>query len=198
MLAITRKLPELAYTPLGLTHFKAATEAEARKEYTRLRDIAQKRLKRLRESRYANRPEVKNFYPNGVPTLKELGKDLHALERGVARLYQWLSGPTTVTEQKRGLDARILKTLHENRFYVAENDLAPFGCFMDYVSSRLQGMFVPSEVVAEYFVEARQKGLNGDRLRRDFEAFLKREYNIEFNEDKAFSWSQIRRVVKNE
>lgn len=180
-MAITGKLEPRAYTPLGISYLQAASVKDARKEYTRLRDIANKRLNRLRASKFAKQPEVRNFYANGIPKLSDLG-DVHDLERALSRLYEWLSGPSTIKEMTQRLDARILRTLHQNRFYVDKKDLAAFGRFMDYMAARLKSLMIPSEVIAEYYVESRKKGLSGERLRRDFEAFLEREYDTQLSE----------------
>ncbi len=79
--------PEL-YTPYALESW---SESQMRKEYTRLRDIAQKRIKRIQQAnRFAQTSDVYKEFKTGFPKLRDITskKDLGKALADVSRFVQ--------------------------------------------------------------------------------------------------------------
>ena len=78
--------PEL-YTPYALESWP---EKELRKEYTRLRDIAQKRIKRLGKDPISATSDIYKEFAGGFPKLKSIGADRQALEQAMADVSRFV------------------------------------------------------------------------------------------------------------
>lgn len=183
------KLDPAAYTPLGVSYLKAATEREARREYSRLRDIAQKRLKRLRAAPDTARTPLAVNY--SFPTLESIGGDIHDVERQLAKIHYFLSNPkSTVTGVRKDRKARTIDSLIEHGFEIASKDLAAFGEFMEWGRSQLIGYMLPSDELAEMYEETRRLNLNMKELRRDFTEWVDRREDLKYLETGVRSgWS---------
>ena len=90
----------MEYTPENLIKLD---EKELRKEYTRYRDIAQKRLKRLKNEGFGN-SNIVNYFGGGVPKLKSL-PDKESIAFGLAELKGFIDAkqnlPKDLSTQKR-------------------------------------------------------------------------------------------------
>lgn len=147
-------------------------EKEVRKEYTRLRDIAQKRLKRLEAAGMSDRAIYEknvNHYPKlaSIKTKSELAQRLSDLSRFVASSQSTVSG--IKTREKKTLD-----TLHENGFdFVTESNLKDFGDFMEmYRSEGMDTMGYDSGDAAELYSVVEKHKLDPDKIAEDFEFYL--------------------------
>lgn len=78
--------PEL-YTPYALESWP---DSQMRKEYTRLRDIAQKRLKRLSQDPISGTSDVYKEFAGGFPTIKSMRGDRKALEQALADVARFV------------------------------------------------------------------------------------------------------------
>lgn len=78
--------PEL-YTPYALESWP---DSQMRKEYTRLRDIAQKRIKRLSKDPVSGTSDVYKEFAGGFPTLKAMRGDRKALEQALADVARFV------------------------------------------------------------------------------------------------------------
>ena len=88
-------LPVDQYTPYALLvklGKEEISEKDLRREYTRLRNIAQKRITRLNADPLLKRLEnVKDAISTGFPTLKEIGKSSTALAGHLSGLRAFLT-----------------------------------------------------------------------------------------------------------
>ena len=64
----TLKYDAELYTPYALESWP---DSEMRKEYTRLRDIAQKRIKRLSKDPISSTSDIYKEFAGGVPTIRQ-------------------------------------------------------------------------------------------------------------------------------
>lgn len=107
-----------------------------RKEYTRLRDIEEKRMKRLAESEFKSSDAYK--YNVGMfPKLDQI-KDLTELTHKLSELSRFINlESSTVTGQKAIMQRRI-DSLASQGFYVPENkkDQVGFFKFVDYMKEK--------------------------------------------------------------
>lgn len=96
--------PEM-YTPFALESWP---DAELRKEYTRLRDIAQKRIKRLSKDPISGTSDIYKEFAGGFPTLKTLGGDRKALEQAMADVARFVrSKESTVGGARESFKAKL-------------------------------------------------------------------------------------------
>lgn len=162
------------YTP---SEIKAKLEAggdlekEVRKEYTRLRDISQKRLKRLAAAGYTNTDVYQKnvlHYPKlkAIKTKSELAQRLSDLSRFVGSTQSTVKG-IKAREQK------ILESLKESGYtFVNESNLKDFGDFMEQYRDQLLDMDYDSGDAAELYRIVEKHGLDPDKVAEDFEFYL--------------------------
>ena len=83
----TLKYSSELYTPYALESWP---DNQMRKEYTRLRDIAQKRIKRLSKDPISGTSDVYKEFAGGFPTLKAMQGDRKALEQALADVARFV------------------------------------------------------------------------------------------------------------
>ncbi len=183
------------YTPSNL---KAMLEgdkelsSQVRKEYTRLRDVAQKRLKRLKEAGYEDTEAYKRnvmHYPTlkDIKTQSELAQRLSDLSRFIKSELSTVSG---IKERER----KTLESLSENGFgFVNEGNLAEFGDFMEQYRDQLLDMEYDSGDAAEVYQVAIRHKLDPEEVAQNFEFYLE---NLEAV--KKIKRSKKRRGSKND
>ena len=99
----TLKFDAELYTPANISKW---TDSELRKEYTRLRDIAQKRIKRMSQDRVAQTSDLFKEFRQGFPkirditTKKDLGKALADVSRFVRGKASTVGGAREVFKQR--------------------------------------------------------------------------------------------------
>lgn len=78
------------YTPYMLHDWPLR---DLRKEYTRLRDIAQKRIKRLRADPEGAQSKVLQIFPEGIPRIRDMHGSRAQLESAMADLALFIRNP---------------------------------------------------------------------------------------------------------
>lgn len=166
------------YTP---SEIKAKLEAggslekDVRKEYTRLRDISQKRLKRLAAAGYTDTDVYKknvSHYPKlkDIKTKSELAQRLSDLSRFVA------SSQSTVKGLKER-EKKVLQTLKKSGYkYVNESNLSDFGEFMEYYRDAMYDIEYDSGDAADLYTVVEKNKLDPEKVKEDFDFWLE---NIE-------------------
>ena len=163
------------YTP---SEIKAKLEAggslerEVRKEYTRLRDISQKRLKRLSAAGYSGtevyEKNVKH-YPKlaSIKSKSELAQRLSDLSRFVGSTQSTVKG---IKEREK----KVLEKLHEHDFgFVNEDNLKDFGDFMELYRDNMVDMAgYDSGDAAELYSVVEKHKLDPEKVAADFEFYL--------------------------
>ena len=131
---------------------KNLSEARMRKEYTTLRDIAQKRLKVLEnagETKSAFYKRWNNAFRDGVPKLKNVGKKelpylLAELRGGIKSRSSTIKGLEAQREQTSA-------TLKSHGFDIPADQLEDFGEYMKrYRDSKMDQVFASSIAVELY------------------------------------------------
>ena len=96
--------PEL-YTPYALESWP---DSQMRKEYTRLRDIARKRLNRLSQDPISGTSDVYKEFAGGFPTIKSMRGDRKALEQALADVARFIrSKESTVGGARESFKAKL-------------------------------------------------------------------------------------------
>ena len=173
-MAVKYNLPPEAYFPGGITILKVTGEAEARKEYQRLRRIAQERLARFEGTQYEDTDIYKNraikhpFRPSS-----EL-KDVRSLQAALSDVRGFLdSERSTITGLKR-IDKKTVSTLQANGYtFVNMSNIKAFGEFMEAARIKAGRRMFASDRVAELYDAAERKKIPPEQLLKDFEYWRK-------------------------
>ena len=167
------------YQPAKLrAEMKAGNMAAIRKEYTRLRDISQKRLKRMGSSMFRDTQMYKrnvHHYP--------LLKDIQSEAELAARLSDLSRFITSQTSTVSGMNAQMnksLKTLHEHDYkFVTKENFISFGKFMEeYRFQKLDELYDSGDAADTY--EALEKHrVDPEKVKEDFEFWLQNQETLE-------------------
>lgn len=151
---------------------KVATDREIRKEYTRLRDIAQKRVKRLGESEFS-RGKAYQRNKHGFLTLAQMTKD-GSLMRGVfsdeiKKLVAFLSAKTSTVSGSREARQKSLESLRSHGYdFVDEGNIYDFGQFMEQFRAEYGRNARGSGDAVELFETMEQKGIDPSEIEGEF------------------------------
>lgn len=149
-------LPVEQYTPYALLvklGKEEISEKDLRREYTRLRNIAQKRIIRLKEDPLLKRLEnVKDAISTGFPTLKEIGKSSTALAGNLARLRSFLTKEeSTVYGARRKFERNVRKAREAVGDVVNDVTYPDFDRFMRFARETTRGFRIGSPEIADFF-----------------------------------------------
>lgn len=166
-------LPEEAYLPGGLTILKLASEGDARKEYQRLRRVAEKRLKRLRESEFSD-IDIVQYRKNGFKPVSQIDS-LAQLGSALADLRVFLDSKRTTIKGLRAIQKESISTLHANGYtFINKSNLKAFGNFMEAARLKALGRkLLASDRVAEMYDAAERKKIPPEQLLKDFDYWRK-------------------------
>lgn len=173
-MAVKYNLPPEAYFPGGITILKAAGEAEARKEYQRLRRIAQKRLARFVGTQYEdttvyiNRAIKQPFRPSSVL------KDVRSLQAALSDVRGFLDSERSTISGLKRIDKKAVSTLQANGYtFVNMGNIKAFGEFMEAARIKAGRRMFASDRVAEMYEAAERKKISPEELLKDFEYWRK-------------------------
>lgn len=144
---------------------------EVRKEYSKLRDIARKRLQRLEAAGYTETEAYRrnvNHYPKlkDIKTKSELAQRLSDLSRFIASSQSTVSG---IKEREQ----KVLERLHENQYnFVNEFNLKDFGEFMEAYRDQMLDMEYDSGDAAEVYSIVVKHKVDPEKVKEDFEYWL--------------------------
>ena len=152
------------YTPYMLHDWPLR---DLRKEYTRLRDIAQKRIKRLRADPEGAQSKVLQIFPEGIPRISDMHGSRAQLESAMADLALFIRNPeSTVSGVHKANRARAkaagLDEEQDAGTYMSIDD------WMAYAKAQgLDTLYDSEELRAYYFMAG---GYNLSKA--DFEEWL--------------------------
>ena len=149
-------LPVEQYTPYALLVKLGKgeiSEKDLRREYTRLRNIAQKRTVRLKADPLLKRLEnVRETVSTGFPTLKEIGKSSTALAGHLAGLRSFLTKEeSTVYGARRKFERNVRKAREAAGDFVNEGTYPDFDRFMQFAREMTRGFRIGSPEIADFF-----------------------------------------------
>ena len=144
-------------------------ESALRKEYTRLRKIANKRLARLQASKYKDSDLAKE-YSGGFEILAnvaDLPRELTVLARFVA------SERSSITGLQR-IEKQTISTLHQHGYkFVNTKNVRQFGAFMEEMRQAGLSKLYSSEFIATWWSERdASKRDNVSKLKLEFEEYV--------------------------
>ena len=197
------------YTRDAIKNADVWTPQLIRKEYSRLRDIAQKRLKRLAEAEpesYAYRHNVGKYAPARGQTTEELAEKLPELARFIAAKTGTVKGIRTQR-------AKAVATLQEHGYeFVTPANIKEFGEFMEASREKKNAKLVYSEIIATYrfmkdqnipWEKVKNEFAQWVRARNDMSVYVKKQNakGEEVTADDilaAFDKREAKRKAKNE
>lgn len=149
---------------------------ELRAEYTRLRDIARKRITRLERSEFANDFSA-SVYKHGFKKLRDMRGD--EFSRELYRLAKFVNSPTSTIGGRRRTRDKVISTLRAHGYKnINEGNLRDFGEFMQVVRSRIAGSKYDSERAAAWYDEVyamEDDDEVGENLWEEFEEWYEKE-----------------------
>lgn len=144
-------------------------ERALRKEYTRLRKVANKRLARLQASKYKD-SELAKEYAGGFTILAnvaDLPRELTMLARFVASERSSISG-------LKRIDKQTISTLNKHGYtFVNAGNVGQFGAFMEEMRQAGYSKLYSSEFLANWWSEKSKGNLgNVDKLKQEFDKYV--------------------------
>lgn len=177
MATVKYELPTYEFDELKALNLLPGT---LRKEYSRLRSIARKRLERMSTSAYKSSQtylRYRNMFPS-LPSMDALTKrgsvSKAKLEKKLSELRKFLDLETsTVSGARRVSKSRIAQLQSKGYTFIkTEKDLRKFGEFMDYNRALKKGGLYDSERVIEMMDKVDQRGINVDQVKKDFDWWM--------------------------
>lgn len=174
------------YTPSQIVaRLKASPEArkEARKEYTRLRDISQKRLKRMGKTQWARTQTYKKNV-NHYKKLKDIKSDYELAGR-LSDLARFIVSKYSSVAKQKEIMKKSLATLHEHGYgFVNEDNYIDFGDFMEAYRNQMLDMEYDSGDAADTYGVVSKFKLDPADVEKDFRFWLE---NVEAAKKLRFS-----------
>lgn len=173
-MAVKYNLPPEAYYPGGITILKVAGEAEARKEYQRLRRIAQKRLARFEGTQYEATEVYKNRAIKHPFKPSSSLKDVRSLQAALSDVRGFLDSERSTISGLKRIDKSTVATLQANGYtFVNMGNIKAFGEFMEAARIKAGRRMFASDRVAEMYEAAEKKKIPPEELLKDFEYWRK-------------------------
>lgn len=148
-----------------------ANRKEIRAEYTRLRDIAQKRLKRMGETKFRETNTYK-FNVKHYPKLKDI-KSNNELAGRLADLARFIVDPYGTLAKQKKIMKKSLTTLHEHDYtFVNEENYIEFGKFMEYYRDTHYDEIYDSGDAADAYGVTVKHQIDPEKVKEDFEFWL--------------------------
>ena len=170
------------------------TDAQVRKEYSRLRAIAQKRLVRLAQAGF-DQSNIYRYNRYNVRKLSELRSKEVAL--ALSQLAQFINNPlSTVTGQKQQRKEKIAK-LQSYGYDVTEKNFQSFTEFMELVNEQAIDLGYDSEATVELWETIRDK-VSPATVMQDIEQWLDNRYKLaEIPDIKSYTADELLEFIRS-
>ena len=151
---------------------------EAKKEYSRLRSIANKRISRLGASEFSTSRTYQNwksgFLPlSEIPTTKKLYKALSDVQ-------YYLGLKTGTVSGAREARKKFIETMHELGYdWINKKNAAEFGEFMREVKKHKDYKGRDSEQLVDLYKTAKEKRIDPQTLAENYEKWFENERTFE-------------------
>lgn len=167
-------------------------EKELRKEYTRLRNIAQKRLKRLEKSEFSE-DRMYQEYNDYFITLKEMSPE--DLPYYLSDLVSFLRNKTSTLTGAREVRDKIIESLNQHNLGITTENFRDFYEFMNDISDEYEEEIPPSDQVALVWSETTRLKIDPVRVKEDFNFWYSNRKKLKkFKKDSAgMSYDEYKR-----
>lgn len=154
------KFDESFYTPIGAKELDAK---DLRKEYSRLRAIANKRLKRMSQSEWK---DSQIFLENqaGFARISQLPSD-RALRHEFSQLARFVTSERSQISGQNRIRKKTVETLKDRGYdFVTVKNFREFADFMEFARTANLGRLYDSEKVADLYDELDKKDVPKEEL----------------------------------
>ena len=159
------------YIPTKIKAEIQENRAAVRKEYTRLRDISQKRLKRLKAAGLDDTQTYLKNYKH-YPKLKDIKSDSELAAR-LSDLARFITAKGSTVSGQKDIMKKSLSTLHETGYtFVNEGNFRDFGKFMEEYRNQMLDMSYDSGDAADLYGVVIKHQLDPEKVKADFEFWL--------------------------
>ena len=145
------------------------TASEIRKEYSRLRAIAVKRLSRLSKAGFGKSSAYK-YNATNTKKLSELSQ--RQVPLALSQLARFIDKPLSTVTGQYELRDRKIKKLRSYGYDVTEENFQNFTDFMDLLSEQATDLQYDSDALVELWEATRYK-VSPTQLAKDLESWLK-------------------------
>lgn len=166
-----------------------------KKEYTRLRAIAQKRLKRMEQASKKKcaktdwtKTEAYKAYDGTVPKLRGMS-EAH-LPYELAKLSRWVGSETSSIKKMKERQTKTLQTLRKHGYNIAEEDFLDFTDYMEEWRERHLDEIYDSEQAAEVYWRSAKKNRDPKKVLDDF-------YEWQENYGTKKAYEKLEKLPKN-
>lgn len=155
-------------------------EKEIKKEYTRLRDILNKRIQRINKSDFAGQG-IAGQFPQGLPKLADIApEDLPYLLQQAATALNSRSGSLKGLQMRQ---SETVKSLRERGYTnIDDSNIRQFASFMDEARDRGLERIYGSDTIATMYDSIVALDISPEAIMQDFAWWLD---NIDMAETKA-------------
>lgn len=168
---------------------------ELRKEYSRLRQVANKRLDRMEGTRFENsqtykrnagkyttleeiKAEALAHAKNLKPEAAEKLVDMYVAKK-MDELYRFLTAKSGSIRGLQNIENRTIEALRERGLtFINKSNIQQFGDYMEYLRSVHKGKQFDSERAVDLFGAATRKGINPEEISEDFEYWKEHEEEL--------------------
>lgn len=167
----TLRYEKEVYTPEGA---KTLSEKDLKKEYSRLRSIAQKRLKRFEGTEWTD-TQIYKLNAGIYKPIKEIKneRELRHLFSQIAKYVEAKTGSVSGLEKQR---RQAIKTLKERGYtFVNKENYRNFVEFMEYARVANLNRLYDSERLAAFYEATVKSKMSDEELRKSFRAWLKKQ-----------------------
>lgn len=160
---------DLEYTPYYLNKH---TEADLRKEYSKLRSIVRKRQERLEKSEFAELSEVKHY--GKLPPVAQI-KNKQQLVYALAEAKRFLNQDISITRFKRERKDMVTKLNANGYDFITQQNFTSFVEFMESMRIIAQNTIVDSEIIAMLYNSVSKGKISASKLQKWFTDFIKKQ-----------------------
>lgn len=155
----------------AIKHGDMWTEETIKYEYTRLRRIANDRLKRLAKSEFNRSEYLQQFKGGFKPTSKY--ENMAELRAGLSEVARFVSAKTSSVTGQRAYRKKTLETLHERGYtFVNKSNFVEFGKFMEAWRADKEAQSYGSIAATELYEQVKKKKLDVDEVQEKFQQYL--------------------------
>lgn len=179
------------YAPVHIRNLiKSGDKAAVRKEYTRLRDISQKRLKRMAKTDFT-RTQIFKKNINHYPKLKDIQSDIELASR-LSDLSRFVkTSMSTVSGQEKYIKKSLI-TLHKNSYtFVNRENFFDFADFMEEYRAQALDMIYDSGEATDVFEEmVVKRKMDPLDVEADFEYWLENREELKKMRNLKKEWGK--------
>lgn len=147
------------------------TPEQMKAEYTRLRNVANKRLLRMQDTRFENYQSFQQNVDKFIP-VSQISSERELIYR-LSEVERFISAKTSTISGIRDIERRTLESLQDAGYtFVNAKNLAAFGEYMaEYRAQHLNEIY-DSDEAYKLFVQTQKRGIGLSKIRGDFEYWM--------------------------